>query len=262
MPPVTAGPGLPDSQNHAATDARYLAITTRVASYYQQRCLAVANYQQQQYQACTNAYRAKCRETMQSAMLVVAWYVRDRISRRRRRARNRFRRGLAEKCASRPAVTKGESVRRWIVEVEQGTPTTPVENDHDPRTSPPHSEEGFSPREVPFDRDEGDFSMHHGMADKDTELLNVANNLMQNQLVEVHLPLFGVLSLDESDSESDEEDPRLTAGRHGLLDDGPDTEEMGVSFEEIGSGGKTGVEDLYSNFIGTHQTTYPSFPNH
>lgn len=44
--------------------------------------------------------------------------------------------------------------------------------------------------------------------DKDTQLFNIADNLIKGQLARIDVPLLGVLSFDESDSESDDDDMR------------------------------------------------------
>ena len=190
MQPGMTGPGGPDLSKFSdlAGDPRYLAMASRIASYYQQRCQAVANFQQQRCQAWANMHRQKCQEMMQAAMLIVAWYVRDRISRRRKRQKRQFKRRLSEKCA-RSKVTKGESVRRWVMNVPLGASSP--SNIHDKL----------------IDDEEATFSMDkESNPDKDTQLFNIADNLIKGQLARIDVPLLGVLSFDESDSESDDDD--------------------------------------------------------
>ncbi|KAG7292558.1 hypothetical protein NEMBOFW57_002593 [Staphylotrichum longicolle] len=147
-------------------------MASRIASYYQQRCQA----------------RQKCQEMMQAATVIVAWYIRDRIARRRRRQKRAFKRGWPRGRPSRRRprpvvpgegagsgagrVTKGEAVRRGPITLG---------------------------REMPRDRDEVDFDMDREVpADKDTQLFHVADNLIKSHLARIDVPLLG-----ESESESD-----------------------------------------------------------
>jgi hypothetical protein len=223
-----------------ANDPQYLAMASRIATYYQQRCQAVANYQQQRCQAWANMHRQKCHEMMQAAMLVVAWYIRDRISRKRKRAKRRFKRGLAEKSVVRPKVTKGESVRRWVLDVPSSTRRKPTSDrasgNEDAKNGTGTScamavkEDAaaaaikevaggvetddatvLNPNLLPvhdamLDHEEAEFSMDNDTTpDKDTKLFNVADNLIKSQLAKIDVPLLGALSFDESDSESDDD---------------------------------------------------------
>src|SRR5690606_35283807 len=95
--PPTHTQAQPSSMGDFPMDPKDMVMATRIAALYQQRCQAITNYQQQRCQAWANTYRQKCHETMQAAMLVVAWYVRDRIRRRRRKQKDKFRRGLRER---------------------------------------------------------------------------------------------------------------------------------------------------------------------
>lgn len=200
--PAPGGPDLPngagssnDSLRDLAADPRYLAMASRIASYYQQRCQAMANFQQQRCQVWANAQRAKCQEMMQAAMLIVAWYIRDRISRRRRRQRRTFKRGLKQRCKadSRNKITKGESVRRWVMGVPLRTTASPraETNENNPT----------------LDKDEQNFEMdqENQGQDKDSQLFNIADSMIKSQLARIDVPLLGVLSFDESDDETDSE---------------------------------------------------------
>lgn len=61
-------------------------------------------------------------------------------------------------------------------------------------------------RELPVDKEERDFDMDREVpADKDTQLFSVADNLIKSHLARIDVPLLGVLSFDESDSESESE---------------------------------------------------------
>lgn len=211
---AAAAPATKDAQKAtdptaAALDPKYVAMVSRIASYYQQRCQAVANFQQQRCQAWANMHRQKCQEMMQAAMLVVAWYIRDRINRRRRRQKRHFRKGLSERV-SRNRVTKGESVRRWVLNVPEGalSPNNPV-------------------REMFADDGEASFDIDKEvLPDKDTKLFNVADNLIKRQLCKIDVPLMGALSFDESDSESEEEEePEDIELEEEDIDDDDDDEE-------------------------------------
>ncbi|KAK0618136.1 hypothetical protein B0T17DRAFT_325181 [Bombardia bombarda] len=192
MPAHPMGPMGPDMAKlpDLAGDPRYLAMASRIASYYQQRCQAVTNFQQQRCQAWANMHRQKCQEMMSAAMLIVAWYIRDRISRRRRKQKRVFKRRLSAK-SSRSKITKGESVRRWVMEVPLDATT--------PSASPA--------QEKLADQEEAQFSMDKDTApDKDSHLFNIADNLIKSQLAKIDVPLLGTLSFDESESESEDEE--------------------------------------------------------
>ncbi|KAM0283598.1 hypothetical protein ACHAQH_002376 [Verticillium albo-atrum] len=167
-------------------DPRYVDMVSRIAAYYQQRCQAISNAQQQRCQAWATMHRQKCQDTMQAAMLVVAWYIRDRIQRRRRRQKRSFRAGLRAQ-ESRSRVTKGERVRRWVTQIPENV-VAPQE----------------SSREELADRDEASFSMDRETApDQDTKLFETADRLIRSQYRRVDVPMLGLLSFDMSDSESD-----------------------------------------------------------
>lgn len=120
-------------------------------------------------------------------MLVVAWYVRDRIKRRRRRQKDRFRRGLREMRAKPRPVAKRQAVREWVTQVPRDV-------------FPPDS---VSMNKV-TDKEEEGFSMDaEAPRDKDSKLLEMADGLIRSQYRNIEVPLMGVLSFDESDSESD-----------------------------------------------------------
>ncbi|KAK0733433.1 hypothetical protein B0T26DRAFT_745474 [Lasiosphaeria miniovina] len=234
MPPSTA---FPFGDHDLAKDPRYVAMASRIASYYQQRCRAITNYQQQQCQAWASMHRKKCQEMMQAAMLIVAWYIRDRISRRRRRQKRAFKRGLARKAAVLPIsasrngagggrITKGEAVRRWVMEVPVPTAAADKDRDSDSNgaaaAAPVHDalvdeEEAafFLGREPPAPT--GAAAARAAERDKDAHLFSVADHLIKSQLARIDVPLLGALSFDESDTESessydDDEDYEEDAG--------------------------------------------------
>lgn len=126
---------------------------------------------------------------MRAAMLVVAWYVRDRVKRRRRREKRKFRKGLSEKC-TKSRVTKGETVRRWVLDV--------------PSDVMSQSEDRL---ERLVDQEEAEFTMDKEVRpDQDAKLFSIADGLIRNQLAQVNVPLMGVLNFDESDSDESEEE--------------------------------------------------------
>lgn len=124
-------------------------------------------------------------------MLVVAWYIRDRIKRRRRRQRRSFKRGLKQnaRLGPRSKITKGETVRRWVMDV---TASPKAENNDEKRF--------LDKEEETFEMDKEDPPV-----DKDTQLFNVADGMIKSQMGRIDVPLLGVLSFDESDDESESE---------------------------------------------------------
>ncbi|KAK3988056.1 hypothetical protein QBC44DRAFT_109637 [Cladorrhinum sp. PSN332] len=197
----------PNAASSAAVDPRYIAMASRIASYYQQRCQAVANFQQQRCQQWATAQRAKCQEMTQAAMLIVAWYIRDRIQRKRRKQKRGFKRGLKKKEMQQQrergrgtGLTKGETVRRWVLDVPIGGKT-----------------EGEG-RDLPMDEEERAFDVdkvgsggaesgNSGVrGDKDNQLFQVADNLIKSQLARIDVPMLGVLDFDESESEDESEE--------------------------------------------------------
>lgn len=182
---------------NTATDPEYVQMVTRMAAYYQQRCQAILNYQQQRCQTWATSHRQKCQEMMQAAMLVVAWYIRDRIGRRRRRNKRAFRRGLRSKNqvqrrAGRGGIpTKGETVRKWVTEIPEAA-LSPNNGIRD---------------ESALDKDEREFDVEKEVTpDKDSQLFAVADQMIKSQLAKIDVPLLGALNLDDSESESESED--------------------------------------------------------
>jgi hypothetical protein len=185
----SSGPRMPAATaSNAALDPKHLAMVSRIAAYYQQRCHAIANYQQQRCQEWANTHRQKCQEMMQAAMLVVAWYIRDRIQRRRRRQKRKFRAGLENQSSSRPKVTRGEIVRRWVMQVPDGMLPPNVAPSADKLR----------------DKEEAEFSMDKEVPpDKDAKLFEMADNLIKSQYRKIDVPIMGALDFDESESESE-----------------------------------------------------------
>ncbi|KAF5020551.1 hypothetical protein F66182_7415 [Fusarium sp. NRRL 66182] len=187
QPSDSATPELPNIAG-ANLDPKYLAMVSRIAAYYQQRCQAVANYQQQRCQAWANMHRQKCQDMMQASMLVVAWYVRDRIQRRRRREKRHFRSGLRRKTTQNK-IARTEVVRRWVKQI------------------PEEPESPNSPINIQLaDRAEAEFTMDRDpQPDKDTKLFEMADNLIKSQYKKIEVPIMGVLNFDDSDNDSESE---------------------------------------------------------
>ncbi|KAK4205308.1 hypothetical protein QBC40DRAFT_50683 [Triangularia verruculosa] len=166
--PPTTGTG---TNTNTPLDPHYLAMASRIASYYQQRCTAIANYQHHRCQQWASAQRAKSQEMTQAAMLVVAWYIRDRINRRRRRQKKSFKRALSSKNHQKAKVTKGETVRRWVMGV------------------PLKTESDFGGRELPMDEQERNFDVDGVVEEedggKDGRLFEVADGLIKSQLARI-----------------------------------------------------------------------------
>lgn len=207
-------------------DPRYVGMVSRIASYYQQRCQAISNAQQQRCQAWANMHRQKCQDTMQAAMLVVAWYIRDRIQRRRKKQKRAFRSGLRKQSAAKSRVTKGETVRRWVMKVPKDTvsPYIPALDDL-------------------VDKDEATFSMDSDppSPDKDAKLFETADQLIKSQYRKIEVPMLGVLSFDDSDSESESDG-----------DDDDDDEVMQddafpYQYQRDAAAGKEGANDTYDD---------------
>ncbi|EJT68367.1 hypothetical protein GGTG_14051 [Gaeumannomyces tritici R3-111a-1] len=185
-------PPPPPAPGTGPLDPRYIAMVSRIAAYYQQRCQAISNFQHQKCQAWANVQRQKTQEMTQAALLVVAWYVRDRIQRRRKRQKRQFRRALTERAGV-GKVKKEESVSKWASHIP------------DDLLAP---DSGL--KERPIDKDELDFTMDfEPTADSDSKLYSVADNMIKSQLARIDVPLMGALSFtddEQSESESDYEE--------------------------------------------------------
>ncbi|KAL1870451.1 hypothetical protein Daus18300_005137 [Diaporthe australafricana] len=200
VPPQSASPEAANQHlfdlggDHPAfADPKYVQMVSRMAAFYQQRCQAILNYQQQRCQTWATGHRQKCQEMMQSAMLVVAWYIRDRIGRRRRKSKRAFRRGLREKntAAAMRRVPKGEVVRKWVMNIPDAalSPNNGMRDD------------------AKLDMEEREFDVEKEVTpDKDSQLFSVADQMIKSQLAKIDIPLLGALNLDDSDSESDDDD--------------------------------------------------------
>ncbi|TDZ73285.1 hypothetical protein CTRI78_v001368 [Colletotrichum trifolii] len=187
QPKPSAMPTPPVDPNQPPMDPRYMAMVSRIAAYYQQRCQAISNAQQQRCQAWANMHRQKCQEMMQAAMLVVAWYIRDRVQRRRRRQKKHFRSGLRAQ-STRSRVAKGEGVRRWVMNVPEGLSSPQVPG----------------PEEL-ADQEEAHFSMdREPPPDKDSKLFDMADGMIRSQYRKIEVPILGVLGFEE-DSETESE---------------------------------------------------------
>ncbi|KAK2004650.1 hypothetical protein LX36DRAFT_706148 [Colletotrichum falcatum] len=226
IPPMGAPPRPISTSNTSAADPnqppmdpRYAAMASRIAAYYQQRCQAISNAQQQRCQAWANMHRQKCQEMMQAAMLVVAWYVRDRVQRRRRKQKRQFRTGLRAR-STRSRVTKGEGVRRWVMNVPPGLSSPPV----------------LGPGDL-ADQDEAQFSMDGEVPpDKDAKLFEMADSMIRSQYRKVEVPVLGVLDFEEdSESESEADDcdqPMNDEFEDGEIEYDDDDDDLDLGDEE------------------------------
>lgn len=121
-------------------------------------------------------------------MLVVAWYIRDRIQRRRRKQKRSFRAGLRVQD-TKARVAKGEHVRRWVMQLsdQPASPHVPALDDI-------------------ADEEEASFSMDRDVPmDKDAKLFQTADQLIRSQYRKLEVPMLGMMSFDESDSDSEPE---------------------------------------------------------
>ncbi|KAK1829838.1 hypothetical protein QBC39DRAFT_121455 [Podospora conica] len=255
-----------------SVDPRYLAMASRIAAYYQQRCQAVSNYQQQRCQAWAAAQRQKCQEMMQAAMLIVAWYIRDRISRRRRRQRRAFKAGLKRRAGAgsgvgggagvgKNRITKGEAVRRWVLSVPAGSPKAAggsSSSSDDARSRVLDKEE----MEFDMDREVSAAAAGTSAADKDAHLFSVADNLIKSQLTRIDVPLLGALSFDESDDSESESEEEVEEEEEEMEDDnfeqpGLDEEWEGEEREEE-EGQKREVEVAGSKSVHAASSTRSS----
>ncbi|KAK7745290.1 hypothetical protein SLS53_002786 [Cytospora paraplurivora] len=226
---------IPSSPNHlnfnlfntggdptASVDPKYVQMVSRMAAYYQQRCQAILNFQQQRCQTWANTHRQKCQEMMQAAMLVVAWYIRDRIGRRRRRQKRTFRRGLREKNSVSAArrVPKGETIRKWVL----GIPEAALSPNNGIR-----DESILDKEELAFDVEK------EVIPEKDHQLFAVADQMIKSQMAKIDVPLLGALNMDESDSESESDDDDVPDARYYYEDE---------EFEEEEEDGEIDDDDL------------------
>ncbi|KAJ4417392.1 hypothetical protein N0V85_001872 [Neurospora sp. IMI 360204] len=261
-------------------DPKYLAMASRIAAYYQQRCQAIANFQQQRCQQWANMQRAKCQEMMQATMLVVAWYIRDRIQRRRRKQKRVFKRGLEQRERQRlrgggggggngGKVTKGEVVRRWVLDVPIGVlPPSPSSSSPTvaattaATTTTGNGKVALQPSPEVHDplQDQveavfalggnGDELPETKIEDKDSQMFTIADNLIKSQLARIDVPLLGVLNLDESDSEeSSEEEEEYYEDEYEDDYEGEEYDEEEEEYEDEEGGEEENVvyECVYGN---------------
>lgn len=146
-------------------------------------------------------------------MLVVAWYIRDRIGRRRRKSKRAFRRGLREKntAAAMRRVPKGEGVRKWVMDIPDAalSPDNGIRDD------------------AKLDVEEREFDVDkEATPDKDSHLFSVADQMIKSQLAKIDIPLLGALNLDDSDSDTDDDEDmrrfRYAPEDYELEEDGED----------------------------------------
>ena len=219
-PPAPSAPpssSLPRPPSHPLNDPKYLAMASHIASYYQQRSQAIANYQHQRCVEWANIQQQKSREMTQVTMLVVAWYVRDRISRRRKRQKKRFDRGLSKRATG-SKINKKESIKRWATNVPPTveSPTSPL------------GENVADDAEVDFDIDK------EAPLDKDSDLFKAADQLIKSQLARIDVPLFGALSFDESENENEDEDGEAYLKDYEPMAEDEEDEEFDKDDEDFG----------------------------
>ncbi|KAL5612397.1 hypothetical protein BROUX41_000076 [Berkeleyomyces rouxiae] len=239
---------------HDVDAAKYATAVSRIATYYQQRCQAIANFQHQKCQAWATVQRQKCQETMQAAMLVVAWYVRDRIRRRRKKQKRRFYNGLKAlgarshkgspspaTDAEAPRVNKSDAIHRWIHDIPEEMNLPDVKLNQ----SAADAEDGTSSTDddIPIDRD--------------GKLLQIADNLIKSQYRKLNVPLLGLLTFDESSGESDDGDDstsHLGQDEDDDDDDDDDEDEDGELDEDIDIE-RTSPQYTTAQMLAEHNTT-------
>lgn len=199
-------------------------MVSRIANYYQQRTHAIANYQEQRCRAWANMHRQKCQEMTKAATLVVAWYIRDRIGRRRRRQKKQFTAALAQRQPGN-RVAKIDRVRNWVAEVPDGPPNAEA-------VGPRHPESLADPTEANFD-------VNDVAPDKDSKLWTEADALIRANMGTINVPFLGHLSFERSDSGSDDEDDEDCDDEMDLEDDLADG--LDPAGPEGQSGGEKGV---------------------
>lgn len=186
---------------------------------------------------------------MQAAMLVVAWYIRDRIGRRRRRNKRAFRRGLREKntAAVMRRVPKGETVRKWVMGIPDNS--IPTSLDALMNMSSPHNKlSDDQPQSVVLDAEERAFDVEKEVQpDKDSQLFAVADQMIKSQLAKIDVPLLGALNLDDSDSETEEDDEDMDKYYYGPedydMEEGEDEEEYDDDDDDLDYEEDSYVED-------------------
>lgn len=173
-------------------------------------------------------------------------------------------------------MTKGEVVRRWVLDVPIGVlpPSSSFSSSSSSSSSPAAAaftttptatatEKGKVPVPVPQpspevhdplqDQAEAIFALGGNEVelpetkteDKDSQLFTIADNLIKSQLARIDIPLLGVLNLDESDSEESSEEEYFEEDEYEDDYEGEEyeEEEEGGGEEEEGYGeGEDGEE--------------------
>jgi hypothetical protein len=95
-PPSPSTPNTPTFPPLAGVnvDPKLYPYIARIAAYYQHRCETIVSIQQQRCMAWANVQRKRSLEMLHGSKLVVAWYIRDRIQRKRRNQKRKFSLGL------------------------------------------------------------------------------------------------------------------------------------------------------------------------
>ncbi|KAI9166978.1 hypothetical protein HJFPF1_03096 [Paramyrothecium foliicola] len=188
-PPSPSTPNTPQFPPLAGVnvDPKLYPYIARIAAYYQHRCEAIVGFQQQRCVAWANIQRQRYLEMMHGSKLVVAWYIRDRIQRKRRQQKRKFHTGLKER-ASKPKTTRRDAIARWVSQISDDS-------------TPPDK----AVTERCLDRDEIDFTINTAKPmDSESKMLQTVDTLIRSQTKKVELPMLGVLDLSESDHESDD----------------------------------------------------------
>lgn len=188
-PPSPSTPNTPHFPPLAGVnvDPKLYPYIARIAAYYQHRCEAIVGFQQQRCLAWANIQRRRYLDMMHGSKLVVAWYIRDRIQRKRRQQKRKFHTGLKER-ASKPKMTRRDGIARWVSQISEDS-------------TPPDK----AVTERSLDRDEIDFTIGATKpVDPESKMLQTVDMLIRSQTKKVELPVLGVLDLSESDHESED----------------------------------------------------------
>lgn len=134
---------------------------------------------------------------MQASKLVVAWYIRDRIQRKRRQQKRKFNSGLRDR-ATKAGSARGDAISRWVAQIPE-TPTPPE----------------ITTATTLVDAEEANFTMDTQTQpiDQETKIFQTVDTLIRSQTKKIELPLLGILDLAESDVESED---AFGAGDSGL----------------------------------------------
>jgi hypothetical protein len=187
-PPSPTTPSSPQFPPLAGlhVDPKLYPLVARVAAYYQHRCEAIVGFQQQRCMAWANMQRQKYLDMMNGSKLVVAWYIRDRIQRKRRHRRRKFNAGLRDR-ATQGKKANQDSTTRWVSGISD-------------ISVPPDQLAAGSLQ----DEEEANFSLDVCKpVDQEAKMFQTVDTLIRSQAKKIELPVLGVLDLSESDNESE-----------------------------------------------------------